>query len=67
MGEKRAYSAKLSITSGDQCQASLLGLALLLGMGAASHQPHARSFRLKAAQAIGPNPVPTKVFFTANV
>ena len=28
-------------------------------MGAASHRPHARSFRPKATQAIGPNPVPT--------
>jgi len=29
-------------------------------MGAASHRPHAGSFRLKATQATGPNPVPTK-------
>jgi len=28
-------------------------------MGAASHRAHARSFRPKATQAIGPNPVPT--------
>ena len=28
-------------------------------MGAASHRPHARSFRPKATIAIGPNPVPT--------
>jgi len=34
MGKERAYSAKPSITSGDQCRASLLGLALLLSMGA---------------------------------
>jgi len=34
MGKERAYSAKPSITSGDQCQASLPGLALLLSMGA---------------------------------
>jgi hypothetical protein len=31
---KLAYSAKLSITSGDRCRASLPGLDLLLGMGA---------------------------------
>jgi len=31
-------------------------------MGAASHRPHARSFRPKATQAIGPNPVPTLSF-----
>jgi len=59
MAKKRAYSASPSITSGDQCRASLPGLALLLSMGAASHRPHARSFRPKATQAIGPNPVPT--------
>jgi hypothetical protein len=34
MGKKRAYSAKPSITSGDQCRASLPGLALLFSMGA---------------------------------
>jgi len=35
MGKERAYSAKPSITSGDQCRASLPGLlALLLSMGA---------------------------------
>jgi hypothetical protein len=34
MGKERAYSAKPSITSGDQCRVSLPGLALLLGMGA---------------------------------
>jgi len=34
MGKERAYSAKPTITSGDQCQASLPGLALLLSMGA---------------------------------
>jgi hypothetical protein len=59
MGKKRAYSAKPSITSGDRCRGSLPGLALLLGMGAASHRPHSRSVRPKATQAIGPNPVPT--------
>jgi len=34
MGKERAYSAKPSITSRDQCRASLPGLALLLSMGA---------------------------------
>jgi len=34
MGKERAYSVKPSITSGDQCRASLPGLALLLSMGA---------------------------------
>jgi hypothetical protein len=34
MGKERAYSAKPSVTSGDQCRASLPGLALLLSMGA---------------------------------
>ena len=34
MGKERAYSAKPSITSGDQCRASLPGLALFLSMGA---------------------------------
>jgi hypothetical protein len=34
MGKERAYSAKPSITTGDQCRASLPGLALLLSMGA---------------------------------
>jgi hypothetical protein len=34
MGKERAYSAKPSITSGDQCRASLPGEALLLSMGA---------------------------------
>jgi len=34
MGKERAYSATPSITSGDQCRASLPGLALLLSMGA---------------------------------
>jgi len=34
MGKERAYSAKPSIASGDQCRASLQGLALLLSMGA---------------------------------
>jgi hypothetical protein len=34
MGKERAYSAKPSITSGDQCRASLPGLALLLSMEA---------------------------------
>jgi hypothetical protein len=33
-------------------------------MGAASLRPHARSFRPKATQAIGPNPVP--ICFGAN-
>jgi len=67
MGKKRAYSASPSITSGDRCRASLPGLGLLLGMGgwwrpmgAASHQPHARSLRPNATQDIGPNPVPTR-------
>jgi hypothetical protein len=55
MRKERAYSAKPSIKSGDRCQASLSELDLLL----ANHRPHARSFRLKATQAIGPNPVPT--------
>jgi len=59
MGKKRAYSAKPSITSGDQCRASLPGLALLLSMGAASHRPHARSLRPNATKATGPNPVAT--------
>jgi hypothetical protein len=51
MGKKRAYSAKLSITSGDRCRASLPGLALLLDMGACGGP--------WGPQAIGPNPVPT--------
>ena len=34
MGNKRAYSVKPSIISGDRCRASLPGLALLFGMGA---------------------------------
>jgi len=34
MGKERAYLAKLSITSGDRCRASLPGLALLLSMEA---------------------------------
>jgi hypothetical protein len=51
MGKKRAYSAKPSITSGDRCRASLPGLALLLGMGAASHRPHARSLRPLGAES----------------
>jgi len=34
MGKERAYSAKPSITSGDQCRVSLPWLALLLSMGA---------------------------------
>jgi hypothetical protein len=35
MGKERVYSASPSITSGDQCRASLPGLvALLLSMGA---------------------------------
>jgi hypothetical protein len=66
MGQKRAYSAKPSITSRDRCRASLPGLDLLLRMGAgggrwgaASHQPHARSLRPNATQDIGTNPVPT--------
>jgi hypothetical protein len=59
MGKERAYLAKPSITSGDQCRASLSGLALLLSMGAASHWPHARSLSPNATKAIGPNPVPT--------
>jgi hypothetical protein len=59
MGKKRVYSAKPSITSGDRCRASLPGLDLLLGMGAASHRPHARSLRPHATKAIGPIPVPT--------
>jgi len=49
MGKERAYSAKPSITSGDQCRASLPGLAVPLGMGAASHWPHARSLRPSGA------------------
>jgi len=34
MGQKMTYSAKPSMTSSDRCRASLLGLDLLLDMGA---------------------------------
>jgi hypothetical protein len=34
MGKERAYSVRPSNTSGDPCQASLLGVDLQLGMGA---------------------------------
>jgi len=44
MGKERAYSAKLSITSGDQCRASLPGLAQLLSMGASEADGGRRSW-----------------------
>jgi len=65
MGKERAYSAKPSITSGDQCRAPLPGLALLLSMGAGEanggRKPPAScpSLRPNVTKAIGPNPVPT--------
>jgi len=72
MGKKRAYSAKPSIISGVRCQASLLELALLLGMGAGGGQwgPQATGLMPAAlgrqglpapdaTQGIGPNPGPT--------
>jgi hypothetical protein len=68
MGKERAYSAKPSITSGDQCRASLPGLALLLSMGAGEanggRKPPASCPSPPAPntrEATGPNPVPTPV------
>jgi len=73
MGKERAYSAKLSITSGEsetdgghhsRGLTSSSAWGLVAAHGAASHQPHAHSFRLMGAvspqtphKAIGPNSV----------
>jgi len=73
MAKERAYSAKPSITSGEQCRASLPGLALLLSMGAGEAGGGKRDWWGQArpmgavggckppyaTKAIGPNPVPT--------
>ena len=76
MRKKRAYLAKPSSISGVRFQASLLELALLLGMGAGGGpwvpqatglMPAALGRRgLKApdaTQAMGPNPVPTSSLY----
>jgi len=76
MGKERAYSAKPSITCGDQCRASLPGLALLLSMGAGEADGGKRGWWGQArpmgavggckppyaTKAIGRNPVPTAPF-----